>query len=137
MWRTKCREVLRQSGKPALFGSIAVGALTYLSYKLHFDLPVVGPLYLLVVVIQSLSGDYPSAALVSVLAVANLDFFFAYPQFSFQVTHPLDLVALISFLVTALVITKLVARVRKEARLARLQTDRIDHLYELAQQALG
>jgi two-component system sensor histidine kinase KdpD len=128
---------LRQSGKPALLGTIAVAALTAVSYKLHFDLPVVGPLYLLVVVIQSLSGDYPSAALVSTLAVASLDFFFAEPRFSFQVNHPLDLVALISFLVTALVITKLVARVRKEARLARLQTERMDHLYELAQQALG
>ena len=42
MWRMKCREVLRQSGKPAFLGSIAVGALTYISYRLHFDLPVVG-----------------------------------------------------------------------------------------------
>jgi two-component system sensor histidine kinase KdpD len=137
MWRTKWREILRRSGKPTLFGSIAVAALTYLSYKSHLDLPVVGPLYLLVVVIQSLSGDYLSAAIVSILAVANLDYFFAEPRFSLRVSHPLDLVALVSFLGTALVITKLVSRVRREARLARLQTERMDHLYELAQQALG
>jgi two-component system sensor histidine kinase KdpD len=112
--------------------------LTAVSFwLLRLDLATASPLYLLAVVSQSLTGDFLSSAVVSVLAVGCLDYFFVTPVFSFAVTGPLNLVALISFLVTSLVITKLVSRIRTEARVSELQKDRIDRLYHLAQQLLA
>ncbi len=121
----------------ALLGTVAVAALTAGCYWLHLDFATVSPLYLLAVVLQSLSGSFVTSAFVSVLAVGCLDYFFTTPLFTFYVAGPLNVVALVSFLMTSLVITKLVTRVRTEARVSALQKDRIDRLYHLAQQLLA
>ena len=112
--------------------------MTAVSFRLlHLDLATASPLYLLAVVSQALTGDFVSSAVVSFLAVGCLDFFFVQPLFSFEVTGSLNVLALISFLVTSLVITKLVSRIRMEARVSELQKDRIGRLYHLAQQLLA
>ena len=136
MWPTFRRE-RRQSPTMAFLGVIAVAVLTATCYWLHLDFATASPLYLLAVVVQSLSGSFVWSAVVSVLAVGCLDYFFVTPVFSFAVTGPLNVVALVSFLMTSLVITKLVTRVRTEARVSALQKDRIDRLYHLAQQLLA
>ncbi len=137
MWRVKSRDEWRQSGISALCGSLAVGVLTFLCFRFRLGYTVAGPLFLLTVIVQSLWSDFLAAAVVSVLSVGSLDYFFLDPLFSFAVTSPSNILALIAFLITALVITSLVSRVGAEARLARLQADRLDHLYRLAQQLLG
>ena len=122
----------------ALLGASAVALLTAVSFRLlRLDLATASPLYLLAVISQSLTGDFVSSAVVSVLAVGCLDFFFVTPLFSLAVSRPLNVVALMSFLVTSLVITRLVSRIRTEARVSELQKDRIDRLYHLAQQLLA
>jgi two-component system sensor histidine kinase KdpD len=131
------RLVPRQPFTMAFLGVIAVAVLTAGCYWLHLDFAIASPLYLLAVVLQSLSGSFAWSAVVSVLAVGCLDYFFVTPVFSFAVTGPLNVVALVSFLMTSLVITKLVTRVRTEARVSALQKDRIDRLYHLAQQLLA
>jgi two-component system sensor histidine kinase KdpD len=57
-------------------------------------------------------------------------------MFSFRIDHPLNALALAAFVFTSLVITRLVARVREEAKSAKLQKERLDRLYQLAQQLL-
>jgi two-component system sensor histidine kinase KdpD len=136
MWPTP-RRVLRQPPIMASLGILAVAVLTAACYWLHVDFATASPLYLLAVVLQSLSGSFVWSAVVSVLAVGCLDYFFVTPVFSFAVSGSLNIVALISFLMTSLVITKLVTRVRTEARVSALQKDRIDRLYHLAQQLLA
>jgi two-component system sensor histidine kinase KdpD len=118
-------------------GSIAVALLTLVSYRAHIDFPSVIPLYTLLVVLQSLTGDFKSSAVISVLSAGCMDFFFTEPLFSWRVAHPLNALALVCFITTALIITSLVARVRKEAASAVLQKDRLDRLYRLSQQLLA
>jgi PAS domain S-box-containing protein len=77
-------------------------------------------LYLVIVVFLSLNGSFIAAITVSIIAVVFLQDLAAPPLFSLSFTEPLDLVALISFLTTALVITRLVSRMR--GSLARLRT---------------
>jgi two-component system sensor histidine kinase KdpD len=137
MWSVITRRELRQSGITALFGSIVVGVLTMLCDWFQLGFTVVGPLFLLTVIVQSLLTDYFAAATVSVIAAASLDYFFVEPRLSFAVSNPLNILALLSFLITALVITRLVSQVGAEARMAKLQADRLDHLYHLAQQLLA
>jgi two-component system sensor histidine kinase KdpD len=72
-----------------------------------------------------------------VVAVLCLDFFFTPPVFSLEVTDPLDILALISFLTTGLVITRLNTRVREEAEVSNRQRRQMDRLYQLAQSLLA
>jgi two-component system sensor histidine kinase KdpD len=131
------RSAVWTSLKRGLFGAASVAALTVVCYRSHLAFAFAWPLYLLVVLLTSLSGDFVSSAVISVLAAASLDYFFVYPLLSFTVANPLNIMALVSFLVTALIVTSLVSRVRAEAKVAKLQKERLDCLYRLAQQLLA
>jgi two-component system, OmpR family, sensor histidine kinase KdpD len=120
-----------------LLGCLLIGLITFVCYRLHLNLSVTGFVYLIVIVFQSLVGDFASSASVSLIAVLCLDFFFVPPLFSFEVTNPLDILALISFLTTGLVITRLTTRVREEAAISDHQRRHVDRLYRLAQGLLA
>src|ERR1700722_17232667 len=121
----------------AVIGSLAAVLLATVCFRIHLDLASVIPLYLLLVVLQSLTGDFRSSAIVAGVCTACLDLFFTEPLFSLRIDHPLNALALASFVFTSLVITRLVARVREEAKSAKLQKERLNRLYQLAQQLLG
>ena len=126
-----------QSAMYALAGGVVTALLTLLCYKLGLGLAVAAPVYLLIVVLQSLTGDIRSSGLISILAAACLDYFFVEPRFSFRVMQPSDVFALASFLITALVITELVSRLRAEVRVSTTQKERLDRLYQLSQRLLS
>ena len=120
-----------------MLGCLLIGLTTFVCYRLQLNLNVTGFIYLIVIVLQSLAGSFASSAMVSVVAVLCLDFLFTPPLFSFEVTNPLDILALISFLTTGLVITRLTTRVRKEAAISDRQRRQVDRLYQLAQKLLA
>lgn len=120
-----------------VLGCLLIGLATFVCYRLQLNFSVTGFIYLIVIVLQSLAGSFASSAVVSVVAVLCLDFFFTPPLFSFEVTNPLDILALISFLSTGLVITRLTTRVRKEAATSDHQRQQVDRLYQLAQALLA
>src|ERR1700733_3323735 len=126
-----------KSARYALIGSVAAILLAFICFRIHLDFASVIPLYVLLVVLQSLTGDFRSCAIVAVVSTACLDLFFTEPLFSLRIDHPLNALAMAAFLITSLVITRLVARVREEARSAKLQKERLNRLYQLAQQLLG
>ena len=114
------------------YGIGAVAVITAVGYLLRGDYPIVGCLYLLVVVVQSILGSFTSSAIVSVIAILALDYFFVPPRFSLTFDRPLDGLALLTFLVTALVITRLASRAGQEAQKAESRRKDLSHLYELA-----
>jgi two-component system, OmpR family, sensor histidine kinase KdpD len=118
-------------------GCLLIGLITLVCYRLQLNLSITGFLYLIVVVLQSLVGTFASSAAVSAVAVLCLDFFFTPPLFSFEVTNPLDILALISFLTTGLVITRLTTRVREGAAASDNQRQQVDRLYRLAERLLA
>ena len=118
-------------------GCLLIGLITLVCYRLELNLSVTGFVYLIVIVFQTLVGDFASSASVSLVAVLCLDFFFVPPLFSFEVTNPLDILALISFLTTGLIITRLTTRVREEAAVSDHQRQQVDRLYQLAQGLLA
>jgi len=118
-------------------GCLLIGLITFVCYRLQLNLSVTGFAYLIVIVLQSLAGSFASSAVVSVVAVLCLDFFFTPPRFSFEVTNPLDILALVSFFTTGLVITRLTTRVRREAAVSDHQRRQVDRLYQLAQGLLA
>ncbi len=73
------------------------------------------------VVLLSVMDAVVASVFVSIMAVLCLDYFFAPPVFSLQLADPLDIVALVAFLGTALLISRLMLqRKRAEEALQKL-----------------
>jgi two-component system, OmpR family, sensor histidine kinase KdpD len=118
-------------------GLIAIALVTLLTFRLQVGFGIASFCYLVLLVIQSLSGDFLSSLIVSFVAVACLDYFFTVPLFSFEVMSPFDAVGLSAFLITCLIITRLVTNVRVKTESSRLQQEILQRLYDLAQQMLA
>lgn len=106
---------LWRSATLCLLGGIGLASITFVSYRLHLNLATVGFLYLIVVVLLSRMGDFVSSMFVSVVAVFCLAYL-APPAHSFRVDDPLDIVAIIAFLTTSVVIARLVSKLRMMAQ---------------------
>ena len=91
--------------------AFALALITFICFKLRLSLTTPTFLYLIVIVLLSLRGSFLASAIVSFIAVGLLDYFFAPPIFSFDVADPVNIVAIIAFLITSAVITRLVSRV--------------------------
>jgi len=115
---------------------MAVALLTLICFEVHLDLASVLPLYMLLVVVQSMTGDFLSAVILSLLSAGCLDFFFTPPLFTLYINNALNVIALVAFVLTALIITTLASGERKHAESSSLQKDRLDRLYKLSQQLL-
>lgn len=93
--------------------SIAFALITVFGLGLHLNATAIVPLYLLIVVLQSLTGGAKTAAILTAVAGTCLAYFFFPPRFSFRIGDPLNQVALFTFLVGAHAITQLVSNARK------------------------
>jgi C4-dicarboxylate-specific signal transduction histidine kinase len=110
-----------RSAVQCLLGSIAVALLTFVCFRLRVNLTIVSLLYLAVVVLLSVMDAFVAAVLVSIIAVLCLDYFFTKPRFSLQVSDPLNIVAVIVFLGTALLITRVMSQLKRaEAALQKV-----------------
>ena len=117
-----------RSAAQCLIGGIAVALVTFVCFRLKVSVTTAALLYLIVVVLASLTGSFILSAVVSIIAILCLDYFFTEPLFIIDVTlrNPLNLVALITFLGTALVITSLMAKGRKSFEVLREQASLLD-----------
>ena len=103
-----------RSAAQCLVASLALLSLTVVCRRLHFNLATTSLLYVIVVVLLSRAGSFVSSIVASIIAALCLAYI-APPSFSFRVDDPLDDVAIIAFLVTSLIISSLMSRVRKQA----------------------
>src|SRR5262245_14135390 len=102
-----------RSAAQCLFGAVVLASLTFVCFRLRVNSTTVALLYLIVIVLVSLTSDFIPAAFVSIIAYFCLDSFFTKPLFHIAMSEPLDVVAPIAFLTTSLVITRLMTKVRK------------------------
>jgi len=129
--RTKLRSLLL-----AVPGCVLTLLVTLICYGLGANFAIAGFCYLIAVVLQSLAGDFPSSAVVSVVCAACLDYFFIPPFLSFRISDITDSLALVSFLVTGLVITRLVSQTREAADSEQTQREQMTRLYQVARELL-
>src|SRR5579863_3493252 len=92
---------------PCLAALFGVFVCTSVFFRLNQNLGSVGFLYLVFVVLAAMYGDFWQATVVSVVAVACLDFFFDEPIFSFTVGRLSNWVELGVFEFTAVIISQL------------------------------
>ena len=112
-----------RSAAQCLLGGIAVALVTFVCFRLNVSIATAALLYLIVVLLSSLTGSFVPSAVVSAIAILCWDYFFTEPHFNIDVTlrEPINLVALITFLGTVLVITNLMSKVRKSFEVLREQ----------------
>ena len=103
-----------RSAAQCLLASIVVALLTFVCFRLRLNLTITCLLYLTVVVLLSVTDAFIASVFVSIIALPCLDYFFTKPLFSLRMEDPLNIVALVVFLGTALLITRLMSQ-RKRA----------------------
>jgi len=119
MWHRLIPRISR-SARQSFLAMIALAGLTFVCFRLQLNISTAGFLYLIVIVLLSLAGGYVASVVTSVVAAVCLAYFFAPPIFSIRVDDPLNIVAIIAFLTTSLVISRLVSEVRTRADKLRL-----------------
>ncbi len=122
--------------KQCAIGCAAIAVLTFVAYQLHLPVATAGFIYLLVVVITSISYGIWQATLISLFAVTCLNYFFIPPIWSFTVSDDRDWIALISFQVCALLVSRISSREQRMARDANYQRLQMKKLYELSRGTL-
>ncbi|HTA45325.1 MAG TPA: DUF4118 domain-containing protein [Bryobacteraceae bacterium] len=123
-------------GQVAL-GSAGVAIVTAICFAAHLGFAIPCLLYMLLVVMQSLWGGFSSSAIVSIVAAVCLEYFFIPPVLEWQINDPEYGVALVTYWVTSLVITRLASRARREAQMADRRRRDAALLYEVASQLLS
>jgi K+-sensing histidine kinase KdpD len=95
---------------------MALALVIFVCFRLRLHLVTAAAcLYLIIVVLLSLRGSFRISAVLSLIGVGELAYYLAPPIFSFRVSDPPNAPAIIVFLTTSAIITRLVSRVSKSA----------------------
>ena len=119
-----------------LAGLAAVALLTFCAFRLNLNLSTSGSLYFLIVVMVALIWGFWEASVTSLIAVNCLNYFFVPPVLTWRVSNPQDWVALATFEIAALTVSRLSARVQGQARAEARQRTQVEKLYELSRRIL-
>jgi PAS domain S-box-containing protein len=101
---------VRQSILRIVLGGAGIALITLLSFPFEAHRGAVALIYLMVVVMISLAGDFVSSAFVAIAAILCLRYFFAPPPSTPGIDKPLDVAAFVTFLSTAAIITRLISK---------------------------
>ena len=96
-----------------LLGIGGVAAITYICFWIGFGAGRTAFVYLILIALVSLLGTFSASVVLSIIAVACLNYFFIPPLFEFRVDDPDDVVRLAAFLATAMIVTALIGKLRK------------------------
>jgi PAS domain S-box-containing protein len=110
-----------------LLAGVVLAFLTWMCFQLHLNLATTGFVYLIAILLFSLRANFISSAVLSIMAVACLDYFFAPPIFSFRIDDPLEFVLVVAFLLTTLTVAGLVESARNQAEAALRAEARAKH----------
>jgi PAS domain S-box-containing protein len=100
-----------------LLGIAGVALITFVCFKIDFGVGRTSFAYVILIVLLSLLGSFGVSLVLSIVAVACLNYFFVPPLFEFRVDDPDDIVRMAAFLTTSLVVTALTSKLRaSEAR---------------------
>jgi len=102
-----------------LLASLALAVLTFVSFRLHAGPAMAALLFFFLVALISLWAGFLSTVFACAVAALCFDYFFTQPPFRLRMSDPVEIAALIAFTSTALIVSRLVARVR--ARTTELQ----------------
>ncbi len=99
-------------------GGLALGLVTLAFVWLQVDFASTAFVYLLVIFLFSLMGSFAASGLLTLLAGVGLIVFFVPPINQFKVDDPRHLAIAVVFLITSLIVTRLIDNIHREKELA-------------------
>jgi two-component system, OmpR family, sensor histidine kinase KdpD len=124
---------------PFLWSTAAVLAATAAGrlFSAYAPLPNVSMIFLMAVLFSAVSFGIWPAVCASALSFLAYNYFFIEPLYTFQVTQPHEFLALLVFLVVAIVTSALAGRVRGQALTANERARVMRRLYEFTRRLSG
>jgi two-component system sensor histidine kinase KdpD len=117
--------------------SLAIlAALVELCRLMHANANTAGFAFLLEVLVVSASWGLHCAIFLSILATLAYNFFFLPPVGTLTIADPQNWIALLTFLLTAIIASQLAERARRETENAESHRRELEQLYTLSQQLL-
>lgn len=112
-----------------------VAAIVFVYFRwVHVNPTTVGLSFLLAVLLVSAAWGLRYAIFAAILATISYNYFFLPPLFKFTIVDPQNWVALLAFLVTAVVASQLSERARRSATYANQRRREVERLYGFSQQ---
>jgi two-component system sensor histidine kinase KdpD len=114
---------------------IAIGgavAVTAIGRAMSLNSNTAGFVFLIVVLLSSLRGGLLAGTVASIVATLCYNFFFFPPLYTFTIHEPSNWVALAAFLVTSVVVSRLVIAARIQAERAEQRRKELETLYGLS-----
>jgi PAS domain S-box-containing protein len=105
-----------RSVEQCLFGVIGLALLTFACFRFELNFATTGFAYLILIAVLSLMGTLIGPLFLSVVAVGLLNYFFA---ISLRVQYPQEILALVAFVTTSVIISSITVKARKGADDAR------------------
>ena len=116
---------------------LAAATLGMLALRGHLEETHVALVYLLVVLAGSAAGGRALGLVLSGLAFFAFDYLFLPPYGTLVIANPLDWLALVTFLITAIVAAQLLTSAQERAAEARRRTVEVQRLAELGAETLN
>ncbi|MDB5495282.1 MAG: sensor histidine kinase [Phenylobacterium sp.] len=104
----------RRTGIEVFLGGIALALLAVVCFEIGAGVAPTAFVYLAVILLVSLRGNFLSSAILSIIAVLCLALFVAAPLFDFPTYLPEDVVVISVFILTAVIVTRLVENLRRQ-----------------------
>ena len=117
----------------AVTGALGIGKLlTELT-----PIPNLSVIFLLAVLLTAVSVGFWPAIYASILAFVTFNFFFIEPIYTFTIAEPYEFLALLTFLIVAVVTSALAGRVRQQASISAGRMRATRRLYEFTRRLSG
>jgi two-component system sensor histidine kinase KdpD len=117
--------------------AVAAALLSGRLFSALAPLPNISMVFLMAVLLSAVSFGMRPAIYASVLSFLSYNYFFIDPLYTFQIAQPHELLALIIFLIVAIVTSALAGRVRDQARAANERARTMRRLYEFTWKLSG
>jgi len=109
---------------PYVLGIAGLALITFVCFGLDFGLARTGFVYVILIALVSLLGSFSASVVLSIVAAACLNYFFAPPLFEFRIDAADDIVRIAAFFTTSLVVAALTTKVRASEARFRTFVDR-------------
>ena len=119
----------------AALGAIAI--LVWVFIRLPVNPTTVALTFLLVVLFAASRWGLTLATTTAIIATLAFNYYFLPPVHTFTIADPQNWIALLAFLVSAILASRLSERARREAENANRRRNEVERLYSLSQQLLA
>ena len=128
----KRRRRLQAVAAQFLLGITGLALITFVCFHLDFGVARTGFAFVILIALLSLLGSFSASVVLSFLAAACLNYFFAPPLFEFRIDALDDIERIAAFLTTSLVVTALTSKLKRSENELRQNQSKLEKAQRIA-----